>query len=71
VTQGHWQVAKSAFEEILVYEPENLAVSVVPFSLTMFSEILRLFLYFDVPLEHAGRAENPCIAHANSNYSLC
>ncbi|KAI9233123.1 MAG: hypothetical protein BYD32DRAFT_426754 [Podila humilis] len=27
VTQGHWQVAKSAFEEVLVYEPENLAAT--------------------------------------------
>ncbi|KAG0098864.1 Trafficking protein particle complex subunit 12 [Podila epicladia] len=27
VTQGHWQVAKTAFEEVLVYEPENLAAT--------------------------------------------
>ncbi|KAG0326151.1 Trafficking protein particle complex subunit 12 [Podila horticola] len=27
VTQGHWHVAKSAFEEVLVYEPENLAAT--------------------------------------------
>ncbi|KAG0349125.1 Trafficking protein particle complex subunit 12 [Podila minutissima] len=27
VTQGHWQVAKSAFEEVLAYEPENLAAT--------------------------------------------
>ncbi|KAF9431170.1 Trafficking protein particle complex subunit 12 [Podila epigama] len=27
VTQGNWQTAKSAFEEILVHEPENLAAS--------------------------------------------
>ncbi|KAF9171015.1 Trafficking protein particle complex subunit 12 [Mortierella sp. AD011] len=27
VTQGQWQVAKSAFEDVLVQEPENLAAS--------------------------------------------
>lgn len=27
VTQGQWLVAKSAFEEVLAQEPENLAVS--------------------------------------------